>query len=57
MRWIVFRLHLECIHAWIVHARASGVNGHFELTHSLAQYTTAIRLTKAALKWVLLMFI
>ena len=30
----------------IVHARGSGAHGHFELTHSLAQYTRAAILTE-----------
>jgi catalase len=34
----------------IVHARGTGVHGHFELTHSLAQYTTARILTEVGVR-------
>src|SRR5450830_1602078 len=34
----------------IVHARGTGVHGYFELTHSLAQYTTAKILTEIDVK-------
>ncbi|MGZ8984578.1 MAG: catalase [Methylotenera sp.] len=34
----------------IVHARGTGVHGYFELTHSLAQYTTAKILTETGVK-------
>ena len=34
----------------IVHARGSGAHGHFELTHSLAAYTTAKVLTEVGVK-------
>ena len=34
----------------IVHARGTGVHGHFELTHSLAAYTTAKVLTEVGVK-------
>lgn len=34
----------------IVHARGTGVHGHFELTHSLAAYTTASILTEVGEK-------
>lgn len=34
----------------IVHARGTGVHGHFELTHSLKEYTTAKILTEVGEK-------
>src|SRR5450830_1723581 len=34
----------------IVHARGTGAHGHFELTHSLEQYTTARVLTEVGVK-------
>ena len=34
----------------VVHARGSGAHGHFELTHSLAAYTTAQVLTEVGVK-------
>ena len=34
----------------IVHARGTGAHGHFELTHSLAAYTTAKVLTEVGVK-------
>ncbi len=34
----------------IVHARGTGAHGHFELTHSLASYTTAKVLTEVGVK-------
>ena len=34
----------------VVHARGSGAHGHFELTHSLAAYTTAKVLTEVGVK-------
>src|SRR3984957_6481737 len=34
----------------IVHARGTGVHGHFELTKSLSKYTTSIILTEIGVK-------
>jgi len=50
LREKIFHFDLERIPERIVHARATGVHGYFELTSSLKQYTTAKILTEVGVK-------
>ena len=50
LREKIFHFDHERIPERIVHARASGAHGYFELTHSLAKYTTAKILTEVGEK-------
>lgn len=50
LREKITHLDHECIPERIVHARATGVHGFFELTTSLKQYTTAKILTEVGEK-------
>jgi len=50
LREKIFHFDHERIPERIVHARATGAHGYFELTHSLAKYTTAKILTEVGEK-------
>lgn len=53
LREKIFHFDHERIPERIVHARATGAHGYFELTHSLARYTTAKILTEVGVKTAL----
>lgn len=50
LREKVFHFDHERIPERVVHARGTGIHGYFELTHSLAKYTTAKILTEVGEK-------